>query len=259
MHRLFTNEKGAVMGSCSVTRGLRIVEGSFDDYKRLARLHYRGSQAGAVTAIFAIRPAKKLAGSLGTETIGVIAYRTPGPENELRNVATSNLFADFDRGTQLSLINKNIRCISRVIIEPRFRGLGLASRLVRETMPQVNVPIVEALAVMGRVNPFFEKAGMTAYAATMPARCVRLAEALSMVGIERRELIDPRAVQARLEALESEKAEFIEREIRNFLESYGEMRKSPASVERTRFVVSKLTERPVYYIWFNRELKLITS
>jgi hypothetical protein len=247
------------MVSCSVTRGLRIVEGTFDDYKRLAHLHYRGSQAGAVTAVFAMRSAKRLAQSLGTETIGVIAYRAPGPENELRNVATSNLFADFDRGTQLSLINKNIRRISRVIIEPRFRGLGLAARLVRETMPQVNVPIVEALAVMGRVNPFFEKAGMTAYTAKTPARCMRLAEALSVVGIEKRELIDPRAVQAKLEALEGEKAEFIERQIRNFLESYGEMRKSPASLERTRFVVSKLTERPVYYIWFNRKLKLITS
>jgi hypothetical protein len=222
-------------------------------------LHYRGSRPGAVTAIFAIRPAKRFAGSLGTETIGVIAYRTPGPENELRNVATSNLFAGFDRATQLALINKNIRCISRVIIEPRFRGLGLAIRLVRETMPQVNVPIVEALAVMGRVNPFFAKAGMTAYAAKMPARCVRLTEALSTVGIEKRDLIDPREVQRKLEGLEQEKAEFIEREIRNFLESYGEMRKSPASVERTRFVLSKLTERPVYYIWYNPKLKLITG
>jgi hypothetical protein len=222
-------------------------------------LHYRGSRPGAVTAIFAIRPAKRFTGSLGTETIGVIAYRTPGPENELRNLATSNLFAGFDRATQLALINKNIRCISRVIIEPRFRGLGLAIRLVRETMPQVNVPIVEALAVMGRVNPFFAKAGMTAYGAKMPARCVRLTEALSTIGIEKRDLIDPREVQRKLEALGQEKAEFIEREIRNFLESYGEMRKSPASVERTRFVLSKLTKRPVYYIWYNPKLKLITG
>jgi predicted GNAT family N-acyltransferase len=63
--------------------------------------------------------------------------------------------------TRLSLINKNVVCITRVIIDPRFRGLGLASRLVRETMGQMGRPIVESAAVMGHVNPFFEKAGMT--------------------------------------------------------------------------------------------------
>jgi hypothetical protein len=126
-------------------------------------------------------------------------------------------------------------------------------------MPQINVPIIEAMAVMGAVNPFLERAGMRACTAKMPARCVRLAEAFSVVGIERRELIDPQKVQEKLEGLERDKADFIEYEIRNFLESYGEMRKSPASVERTRFVVSKLTERPVYYIWFNPELELLTS
>ena len=33
----------------------------------------------------------------------------------------------------------------------------------------MNVPFIEALAVMGRVNPFFEKAGMTRYDAPTSA------------------------------------------------------------------------------------------
>jgi len=136
------------MKECSVCRKLRVVPGCFDDYKQLAHYHYR---------------------------------EMPVPGLELRNVATDNFFVGFDRSTQLALINKNIRCISRVIIEPRFRGLGLASRLVRKTMPKMDVPIIEAMAVMGLVNPFFEKAGMRAYTAKMPARCVQLTEAFSMV------------------------------------------------------------------------------
>ena len=134
----------------------------------------------------------------------------PTPGLELRNIATANLFAGLDRRTQLALLNKNIRRISRVIIEPRFRGLGLASRLVRETMPQMNVPIIEAMAVMGLVNPFFEKAGMKAFTAKMPARCVQLAEALSMVAIEKQELIDPQKVQRKLDSLPRAEAEFID-------------------------------------------------
>jgi hypothetical protein len=100
---------------------------------------------------------------------------------------------------------------------------------------------------------------MSAYKAKMPARCVQLTEALSTVGIEKEELIHPQKVQQKLEKLGRSKAEFIEHQIKRFLQSYGKRRNSQASLERTRFVLSKLTERPVYYIWFNPKLKLMTS
>ena len=247
------------MRSCSVCKRLRIVPGSRDDYKTLAHYHYRDGNLGPFVRIFALEPDSTWAAPSGIKTVGVIVYSMPNPGVELRGIATDNLFAGFDRATQLALINKNIRCISRVIIEPRFRSLGLASRLVRETMPRMNVPIVEAMAVMGLVNPFFEKAGMKAFAAKMPARCVQLIEALSMVGVERRELIDPQKVQTRLDRLPVGKAEFIELEMKRFLQSYGRRRNNQAGLERTRYVLSKLTARPVYYIWFNPKLKLLTS
>ena len=256
------------MRSCSVTKELQIVPGCLDDYKELAHLHYRDSRLGPFAAIFAIRPTKALgvqavvrlrSPPIGTETVGVIVYTMPSPGLELRNIATDNLFAGLDRATRLALVNKNIRCISRVIIKPRFRGLGLASRLVRETMPEMGVPIIEAMAVMGLVNPFFEKAGMTAYVAKMPVRCVQLLDAFSMVGIEKDTLIDPQKVQRKLDQLRRPEAEFIELQIKAFLASYGKRRNETASLERTRYILSKLTIRPVYYIRFNPELQLLTS
>jgi hypothetical protein len=207
--------------------------------------------------MFALKTAQS--DRLRRQTVGVIVYKMPTPGAELRNVATGGLFTGFDRSTQLVLLNKNIRCINRVIIDPRFRSLGLASRLVRETMPKINVPIIEAMAVMGIVNPFFEKAGMKAFTGKIQARCVRLVEALSMVGIERQELIDPQKVQRKLDRLPTASAEFIEREIYRFLQSYGSHRYSQAGLERTRYILGKLTARPVYYIWFNPKLKLRTS
>jgi GNAT superfamily N-acetyltransferase len=58
------------------------------------------------------------------------------------------------------LINDEIARISRVVIHPKFRGIGLGAFLVEETLPKVNVKVIEVLAVMARYNPFFEKAGM---------------------------------------------------------------------------------------------------
>lgn len=238
------------MGSCSIVRKLRIVRGGRDDYERLACFHYRSGRLGVYAAIFKLEVEVR-----GLRiTAGVIVYIMPGPGLELRNVATGDLFVGLDRSSQLSLINRDIRCIGRVIIEPRFRGLGLASRLVRETMGQMDVPIIEAVAVMGLVNPFFEKAGMTAYRGKMPARCAQLIEAFSLVGIEEEEFVDPQRVQRKLEELGRMEAEFISLQTECFLQCYGERRDMAAGPERTEFVLSKLTERPVYYIWFNPEM-----
>ena len=256
-------QKNLKMRSCSVTKKLQIVPGDLDDYKQLAHYHYRDSttlrstslrstsRLGPYAAIFALKPNEALGLRLGKKAVGVIVYTMPSPGLELRNVATDNFFVGFDKGTRLALVNKNIRCISRVVIEPRFRGLGLASRMVRETMPKMNIPIIEAMAVMGLVNPFFEKAGMRAFTAKMPARCVQLTEALSMVGIEKEDLSDSQKVQRKLDRLGGSEAEFIELQIRRFLQSYGKRRYMSPGAERTRFVLSKLTARPVYYIWFN--------
>lgn len=236
------------MTSCSVCENLQIVPGCLDDYKRLAMYHYRGIHLGPASAIFVLNRA-------GCETpVGVIVYSNAPAVLELRNIATNHVFAGLDRSTQLELINANIRRISRLIIEPRFRGLGLASWLVRETMPLVNVPIVEALAVMGWVNPFFERAGMKTYKAKPSQASVQFVEALSIIGIEQAELIDPLLVQQKLERLGDCEARFIEKQTRHFLKSHGRRRDMPPGIERTQYILTKLTARPVYYIWFNPKI-----
>jgi hypothetical protein len=78
-----------------------------------------------------------------------------------------------------------------------------------------------------------------------------LLECLSLVGIEQHQLIDPAYVHGRLNELAWPKADFIEGRIRRFLQGYGKRRDMAAGPERTRYVLSKLTDRPVYYIWFN--------
>jgi hypothetical protein len=257
-----------MMRTCTLCKKVEIVPGSYADYKQLAQYHYRDTKPGQFTSIYSLK-FRPHASSLGPA--GVIVYSAPSRGQELRNIATGNFFAGLDRGSQLELLNKSIRRISRIIIEPRFRGLGLASQLVAETMPLQNVPIIEAVSVMGWIHPFFEKAGMTPFHAPAKERNVRLTEALSAVGIE--SLIDPVEVHKKIQQLSSfnviaslpprggakqsiTKAEFIESEFRRYLKSDGNRRYSRPSLERTTFVLSRLSERPIYYIWFNPVLSL---
>ncbi|HLB74671.1 MAG TPA: hypothetical protein VJJ98_11675 [Sedimentisphaerales bacterium] len=262
------------MSNCSICKEIEVMPGRLSDYKKLACYHYReapragpqGAGLGPFAAIYALRLTGRLKWRADTDCAGVVVYKMPDPNVELRNAATAGLFAGLDRDTQLALVNSNIRRIARVVVDPMFRGLGLASRLVRETMPLMNVPIIEALAVMGLVNPFFEKAGMQGYAAKMPVRSVRLIEALSSVGIlasaertaagEDRCLINPRKVQDAIDRLDEDAGKFIEREIGLFLQSYGSRRKMSPGFDRTKYILSKLTDRPAYYIWFNPNMEL---
>jgi hypothetical protein len=229
---------------------ITLEKGGRADYEALAHYHYRGGKLGPYVAIFKLTYKR-----FGRDIVaGVIVYTMPSMGLELRNLAFGDFFSGLDRRTRLSLINKNIRCISRVIIEPRFRSLGLAVKLVKETLSNLNVPVIEALAVMGHINPFFEKAGMTAYKAPIPERCIFLAEAFYSVGVEDYELVDPPLVQKRIDSLNLIAAGFLERQIQKFMQSYGKRRYMPAGIERTRFVLSKLTDRPVYYTWVNKKV-----
>jgi hypothetical protein len=241
--------KGKVtkMRECSVTKKMEIGRGGIEDYKQLACYHYRSSVLGPYRAIFSLR----LAGV--RRAAGVIVYSMPTPGLELRNIALGGVFGGLGKIERLALINKNIRCINRVIIEPRFRGLGLASRLVRETMGRMQVPVIETLAVMGHINPFFEKAGMTAYRGGISARCVQMIEAFSVVGIEEKDMLDAKKVESRIEKLSDAERDFIELQMQCFLAGYGKRRLMEPSVARMRLILSKLTLRPIYYVWFNPE------
>jgi len=242
--------------NCSVTKYLKIAPACPADYKHLGRFHYRSGRLGPCAGMYKLIDTHPRGSSL-EPVVGIIIYSMPTAAVELRNVATCGLFSSLSRTSSLELINNNVRTISRVVIEPRYRGLGLAHRLVRETMGLMKKPYIEALAVMGKVNPFFEKAGMIKYIGTEPARSVRLKQALSVIGIEESNLVDVDFVDTRLTQARGKAAEFVEDNIKKFLTPYGRRaRNMPPGKERTETIISKLSDRCAYYLWRNTELKI---
>jgi len=143
---------------CSVCSGLQIEKGSFEDYKKLKRFHYR-SKNEKESASLRMSDCYKLL--YKGELIGVIVYSHSYLNLKPRNMVFGNRYV-FTAGDlqKARLINEEIARISRVVIHPKFRGIGLGAYLVKETLRRVDAKVVEALAVMARYNPFFEKAGM---------------------------------------------------------------------------------------------------
>ena len=54
---------------------------------------------------------------------------------------------------------RELSIISRVVVHPKYRTIGLSARLVRETLAKAGTPHVEIPAVMVKYNPFTEKPG----------------------------------------------------------------------------------------------------
>jgi GNAT superfamily N-acetyltransferase len=87
--------------------------------------------------------------------VAVLSY--PVPSSLGRRAA---LGITGSRADELRFANRQVRTISRVIVHPQFRSLGLATRLVRCICAQCDTRYVEAMAVMGRAHPLFERGGM---------------------------------------------------------------------------------------------------
>ena len=59
----------------------------------------------------------------------------------------------------MSAMNDQLWLLQRVVLHPTYRGAGIGAAFVRQACELCPVPWIETLSAMGRVNPFFERAG----------------------------------------------------------------------------------------------------
>jgi hypothetical protein len=176
----------------------------FTEYHRLAHFHYRAGSPGLVSKCFGLYYPSTSLLSKSPRLIGIIVYTHPPLNSHTRNIATQGYFlAPHTRSERARLVNRDLRTIARVIIDPQFRSLGLASTLVRQTLPLIGTPYVEASAVMGRFHPFFERADMTRYEPQPDPRKQKLLAAFTAAKIPADLLLDAASLQEKIESLPS--------------------------------------------------------
>ena len=154
---------------CSLMSEMHVEAGTTQDWKQLANFHYRNHRAGAVRRIFCLKR--------GEELCGVIVYCYPPPQAYGRRMVLPKM--------TMKELNLKLSIISRVVVHPKYRTMGLGCRLVRETLPFAGTEYVELPAVMAKYNPFAEHAGMKNIAEQKPSKDVlRIAKLLEEVGFK---------------------------------------------------------------------------
>lgn len=131
--------------SCSVMDEVTIEEGEKGDYDQLKEHHYRWGRLTFPMKYYRVLHRGELA--------GVIVYKYPLARVQGRKQAVGYW-------PSVEELNNEWASIARIIIHPKYRGIGLGSKLIKETLEQVDRRHVELVAVMALYNPFAEKAGM---------------------------------------------------------------------------------------------------
>ncbi len=129
---------------CSLAKEMRVEEGTTEDWLELAGFHYRSHKIAAPRKIFCLKR--------GDELCGVIVYCYAPPASFGRRLVMPRM--------SMQELNKKLSVISRVVVHPKYRTLGLGVKLVRDTLALAGTECVEMSAVMAKYNPFAEKAGM---------------------------------------------------------------------------------------------------
>lgn len=188
----------------------------------------------------------------GRRVVGVLVESMPLLRCRQRDAALGGRYGSIGCARQRAkLINAELRCISRVVVHPQFRGLGLAVRLVKHALATATTPLTEALAAMGRVHPFFEKAGMTAYPRGPHAYDARLMDALAAVGVDRATLMRPGAARQVIARLSEARRGWIARELRRWRQHAERGRAADGDDMRMNLHAARrrLFCEPVYYVW----------
>lgn len=133
---------------------IRFADATRADYATIARHHYRSKSPATFCRVRAAWHEDER-GRRRLIAIGVLSWPVPMVTPRRRHF-------DIEPGYRaaLTFANENVRTISRVIVHPQFRSLGLAVRLVRELIDRCPTRYVESIATMGDFAGCFTAAGM---------------------------------------------------------------------------------------------------
>lgn len=182
-----------------------ISEGTIADFAALAHHHYHPHPPPTRARVLTARL------SPHAPPIGVLLVSLPVLNASWRELAFPGRYRSADRRADARRLNAEVRTISRVVVDPRHRGLGVGVELVRHYLRAPLTDVTEAVATMGPFCRFFEAAGMRAYPVAPAPRDLRLADALASLHIEAWMLADPELIPARKIA-----SPFLARELRRW-------------------------------------------
>ena len=230
---------------------LEIIAGNAADYKPLMRYHYQKDPPSIPEQVYKI-VGKEPNRDAWPNPMGIIIYSMPIPTLKARTTATKGYFRQANTNIgNLRLVNKKIRYISRIVVDPRFQKCGLGTWLLKDSLKRQTVPIVETLTPIDFTNKIFQTQGFKLYLSPAPDWYRRFTDALTTVNVKLDSLRCPPAVHYRIRHLSPRQKGFIEKEILSFLQHFRHRKGQKNTLNRTVYLCSKIPYPEAYLFWQN--------
>ena len=89
--------------------------------------------------------------------VAVLSY--PDLHSGARNLATNDAYKIAGSRQKAQRLNREVKRLSRIVVAPEFRCIGVARRLVRSFLPTLDIRYLECTTSMGKYTGFLEKLG----------------------------------------------------------------------------------------------------
>jgi ABC-type transport system involved in cytochrome c biogenesis ATPase subunit len=253
-----------IPAECSLIKEMKIEQGTITDWKNLAQFHYRTHKVAAPRKIFRIMKEDELC--------GVIVYGYPPPICQGRK----NMLPKMT----MQELNQQLSIISRVVVHPKYRSIGLGAKLIQQTLTKAGTPYIEMVAVMAKYNPFSEKAGMKKVTLMQPNNNTqKTAQTLQSLGINlqliasenytKQKLTDltPKEITQLKQALIKDKNPRFKKAFQSSCrEPYGKAANYKTDIENANTekltqlikILATLRQSKVYLFWTSQEQKQFT-
>ncbi|MBX3475731.1 MAG: AAA family ATPase [Planctomycetes bacterium] len=218
---------------------LAFAPGSLADWRHFARWHYLGQgRPGPVCAVWLAL--------LSGRPAGIAVFGYPHLLLSARAGALGPAYAPravLAQGTQA--LNRDLRLLSRVVVDPRLRGCGVAGALLRHALPRLGVPFVECIAQMADHSGFLQQAGFARLATLTQGRAAQ-----SLLRELARRNLDPARIgcaQLADPALARRVAALVQSRIQT---GHGSLRRGRGNAAvLARRALERLGARPGYFLW----------
>lgn len=173
---------------------IRITQGAPSHYRSLAHHHYRAGPPATIVHTLIAHPADA---PCSDDPIAILTISMPPLNAPWRAAAFNNRFNTPDKSINAARINNELRTISRIIVHPRYRALGVARALAAHYLRNPLTPHTECIAALGTASNFLEDAGMKRHTINPSRARARLAQLLTDAGVEPWRLATPHAALQR--------------------------------------------------------------
>ncbi|KKL85781.1 hypothetical protein LCGC14_1951320 [marine sediment metagenome] len=222
-------------------------------FDRLEPYHYVPETIKPYKSIYGVFPKLQFHND-HPHPVAVVVYAPPFANLQARNKVLKDRRPEFtSKRANLAWVNSNIIMAKRLIVDPRYRRLGIAKWLLQETVKIQPYQYIEALSPIDYTNKILIGAGFECHHMPAPNYYTRVKNVLALAGISKDLQQHPKLVVKRIALLKPDIRSKLDYELKRFFQHFRISNQKNYTTDHIEYLLRKLQFPNCYFIKYNKE------